>query len=194
MRESVAVTGRTDLGMQFPQRGRDRYTLGFGDVAARAVTHIFDLDTLLETAPLGMLDSGVARPNVVITCELGELDAIVARLKQVAVQPVHTCVVTDSPRVQRAAQPELGEMLGSVHDGTLIVHDLARLDMAQQIALFDWMAQQAGRTQVIGLTTIALAPLVERGLFLQALYSRLSTLQAVSAATTPPDVSRAHGA
>lgn len=168
MPESAAVTARTDFGMQIPQQARDRHMLQSGDVPARVVTHIFDLQTLLDTAPLGMLDSGAARPNVVITCAAAEMPTVVARLQQMAVQPVHTCTVDQDPR-----WPVLT-------GGTLIVHDLAQLNMASQIELYDWMSQRVGTTQVIGLTTAPLAPLVERGQFLQALFCRLNVLQAVS--------------
>ena len=169
MPDSAAVTARTDIGMQFPQHGRERHMLGLGDVPARVVTQVFDLETLLDTAPLGMLDSGAARPNVLITCLPDELLVIQSRLERVAVQPVHTCVVGVSLEWP------------SLTSGTMIVRDLAELTMPQQIALYDWLTERAGQVQVLGLTTAALAPLVERGLFLQALYSRLNLLQATSA-------------
>lgn len=168
MPEAAAMTARTTLGMQIPQRGRERHMLDSGDVAARVVTHLFDVDTLLETAPLGMLDSGAARPNVLIQCAASDMPGLVRRLEAIAVQPVHTWVVSGTSQ-----WPDMPT-------GTLVIHDVAVMTVAQQIELFDWMTRRAGTTQVIALTTQPLAPLVEGGHFLQALYCRINVLQATA--------------
>ena len=183
MLEHAGQTARNDLGMQIPLRGRERHILDLGDVPARVVTHVFDVDTLLETAPLGMLESGVARPNVLITCHPLEIPDLVTRLQLIAVQPVHLRAVSAHP-----CWPE-------AQHGTLVVHDAAALMMAHQIELYDWAMARLGRAQVIAITTRPLAPMVEDGHFLQALYSRLNVLQAatrsVMAATTPMVMSAA---
>jgi hypothetical protein len=170
MPEQAGLTARNDLGMQIPFRGRDRHILDLGDVSARVVTHIFDVDTLLETAPRGMLESGVARPNVLITCQPREIPELVGRLQLLAVQPASVCALPGRP-----CWPD-------AEHGTLIVHDVAALMMAQQIELYDWAMARLGRAQVISLTTRPLARMVDDGHFLQALYTRLNVLQAATRA------------
>lgn len=176
MPEHAGQTARNDLGMQIPLRGRERHILDLGDVPARVVTHVFDVDTLLETAPLGMLESGAARPNVLITCQPQEIPELVGRLQLLAVQPVHVCTVAARP-----CWPDTNR-------GTLIVHDASALLMAHQIELYDWATARLGRAQVIALTTRALAPMVEDGHFLQALYTRLNVLQAATQAVMATSV------
>lgn len=166
MHDSAPVAARTDMGLQFPYRGRESYALRVGEVPMRVVTHTFDVRALLETAWIGVLASGAARPNVLIQCPPGQIGPLVERLRAWAVHPFQTSVVT-------------GELpLPTGMDGTTLVHDVSALTVAQQILLYDWMAPRAGKVQVIAITTVPLEPLVERGHFVQALFYRLNVLQA----------------
>jgi DNA-binding NtrC family response regulator len=61
--------------------------------------------------------------------------------------------------------------------GTLLLHDVARLDIRDQIALYDWLGNAAGEVRVISVTTAALAPLVADGAFLEGLFHRLGAVQ-----------------
>lgn len=165
MHDTAAATGRTEIGMQFPSR--EPRPLGVGGVPARMVTHTFDVKALLETTWLGALASGDARPNVLIQCAPSEVAALTERLRAWATQPFLVCRVTSEPL-----------RLPAHGGGTLLVHDVATLTVGQQIDLYDWITAHAGRTQVIGITSVPLAPLVEGGQFLQALFRRLNVLQA----------------
>jgi hypothetical protein len=62
--------------------------------------------------------------------------------------------------------------------GTLVMHDVSALTVAQQITFYDWMTPRSATMQVIAITTQPLAPKMESGGFLQALLNRLTAVQA----------------
>jgi hypothetical protein len=61
--------------------------------------------------------------------------------------------------------------------GTLVLDDVAALDLDQQISLFDWLGRWSGDMRVIAVTAAPLPALVEDGAFLEGLFHRLSTVQ-----------------
>jgi hypothetical protein len=61
--------------------------------------------------------------------------------------------------------------------GTLVLDDVAALDLDQQISLFDWLGRWSGDLRVISITATPLPELVEDGAFLEGLFHRLSTVQ-----------------
>jgi hypothetical protein len=60
--------------------------------------------------------------------------------------------------------------------GTLILHDLGRLTLDNQLHLLRWLEEAAGRTQVISTASAPLLPSVKSGRFLEKLYYRLNTV------------------
>ena len=60
--------------------------------------------------------------------------------------------------------------------GTLILHDVWRLALADQFRLLNWQDRATRRTQVISTTSTPLLPVVNAGGFLGELYYRLNTV------------------
>ena len=74
------------------------------------------------------------------------------------------------------------ELPGALHlpfdrSGTLLLFDAARLQIDQQISLFDWLGARRGNIRVVALTTARIDRLVESGLFLEGLFHRLGSVQ-----------------
>lgn len=164
MQDAVAAAARTDVGLQFP--GRERAALGAG-ARPTVVPHTFDVETLLETALMGTTTPGRVWPNVLIHSPAADINRLIARLGARLAQPLTVCPV-GAGTLRLPANP----------GGTLLVHDVAALSVAQQIDLYDWTSVFGGRTQVVAITSEPLAPRVEGGHFLQALFYRLNVLQA----------------
>lgn len=165
----TATVARTDIGLQFP--ARERHALGISAVPAHVVTRMFDVEALLDTTWRGGLASGAARPNLLIQCSAGAVAALTDRLRTWATHPLLVCRVTADPL-----------RLPVTEGRTLLVHDVAALTVPQQIELDDWTTARASCTQVIGITSVPLAPLVEAGHFLQALFDRMNVLRARASA------------
>lgn len=60
--------------------------------------------------------------------------------------------------------------------GALVLQNVAALSREEQSALFRWLDDSNGRTQVLSTTAQPLFPLVGRGLFDEALYYRLNVV------------------
>ena len=60
--------------------------------------------------------------------------------------------------------------------GTLILHDVGLLPQDDQLRLFAWIEQTAGRIRVVCTASDSLFDRVEAGVFSEALYYRLNTL------------------
>ena len=58
--------------------------------------------------------------------------------------------------------------------GTIILEDVARLDMAAQRYVLEWLEGAVPRTRMIGTSTVPLLPMVAAGIFDGALYYRLN--------------------
>ena len=61
-------------------------------------------------------------------------------------------------------------------DGTMILHDVGRLGLEDQIHLLEWLGTAAGRVQVVSTTAAPLFPRVSAGAFIDTLYYRLNTV------------------
>ena len=66
--------------------------------------------------------------------------------------------------------------LPAVDDGTLVIHDVDRFDLAKQRVLLTWLEHRPKRVRVITTVTRDLFPLVQAGDFLDQLYYRLNTI------------------
>ena len=60
--------------------------------------------------------------------------------------------------------------------GTVILHDVGRLGLEDQIHLLEWLGSAAGRVQVVSTTAAPLFPRVRAGAFIDTLYYRLNTV------------------
>lgn len=73
--------------------------------------------------------------------------------------------------------PRTGVPVPRPTKGTLILLEVARLDMKQQAQLFRWLGRFDQRVQVISTTSEELFSLVEAGAFLTNLYYRLNIVR-----------------
>lgn len=113
---------------------------------------------------LRALTSCERRPNLLVDCVDGGAEAVLAQLQALCVGPYYRCQLPGTLDL-----PQQGA-------GTLLLHDVAALTIAQQVALFDWLHQQKGAVQVVSLTQKRLLSLVCDGRFLEGLFYRLNTV------------------
>ena len=121
----------------------------------------------LAAGPLSPLWIVSQRPrqHFLVRCPADCVDAVIAQAKRLAAPPVRLCECADLWR------------LPSDKAGTLLLNDVSALGLAEQIALYDWLGSGADAVRVIAITTAPLAPLVARGVFLEALCHRLGAVQ-----------------
>jgi hypothetical protein len=121
----------------------------------------------VESYPLLTLWLAFQRPrqHFLVRCEPGRFGGIAAQVASFATPPVRSCRIPG--RLE----------LPSDTRGTLLLHDVAALDITDQIALYDWLGQRAQDLRVISVTTAPLAPLVAQGVFLEGLFHRLGAVQ-----------------
>jgi hypothetical protein len=161
---------RTDLGLRFtsqltsPQLGRQ--ALGFLDVRSQSVAHAFDFETIADATLMRCLAAEARRSNLLAQCATdGDANAFVERLVPWCEGPLYACTL---PGVLS---------LPTQLTGTLLLKDVAALSVVQQLDVYDWMSERKTAMQVVSVTTAPLAPLVDAGLFLQALFYRLNIIQ-----------------
>jgi len=102
------------------------------------------------------------RPNLLVFCPDAIAGEVLRELRTVCAAPVHAC-----------ALPGRLDLPDRV-DGTLFLHDVAELTIAQQIALFDWLGRDGRRIQIVSITRAQLTERVENGRFLESLFYRLN--------------------
>jgi hypothetical protein len=105
------------------------------------------------------------RPNVLIAGTFATTEAAVATLLPYLQPPVYCW----TPDASLPARHEVTSML---------IRDVATLSLDQQHALLSWLDQAGpGHAQVVSTAALAVFPLVEHGMFLEALYYRLNTVR-----------------
>jgi transcriptional regulator of acetoin/glycerol metabolism len=113
---------------------------------------------------LRALTTSDRRPNLMVDCTGGSADDVLVQLRSICAAPFH------SSRLPGALDlPEEGT-------GTLLLHDVAALTIAQQVMLFDWLQHRRGRMQVVSVTQKRLMGMVCDGRFLEGLFYRLNTI------------------
>jgi hypothetical protein len=137
--------------------GRD---LGIGQASFAAPSRAYGLTSSLTGELLGH----TLRPNVLVIGPVARIEATVA------------AIVAALPTPVRYWTPDLP--LPSPGDTTtLVIRDIATLSPSfQQAWLARMNAQHAQHTQTIATSSIAVFPLVVRGVFLENLYYRLNTV------------------
>jgi transcriptional regulator of aromatic amino acid metabolism len=102
------------------------------------------------------------RVNFLVTCGDAPTSVVVDRLRAFCPSPFRT--VTLPGHLYLPPTP----------GGTLLLNDVSRLTLAQQIEVFDWLTLMRGGTQVAAISSTPLAALVQNGEFLEGLYYRLN--------------------
>jgi hypothetical protein len=121
----------------------------------------------VENYPILTLWLAFQRPrqHLLLHCEPERFGRIASQVMMFGVPPVRLC------RLPGRLELPLDKR------GTLLLHDIATLDIRDQIALYDWLGNSANDLRVISVTTTALASLVADGAFLEGLYHRLGAVQ-----------------
>jgi hypothetical protein len=167
---SAMQPARSDRGLHFTsqltstQLGRE--ALGPLDVRACTVAQTFDLATIADATLMRCLAAEAHPSNVLAQCAtFRDAAALVERLVPFCAGPVHACTLPGPLS------------LPSGLTGTLLLTDVAALTVTQQLDLYDWMSVRRTAVQVVAVTAVPLAPLVDSGRFLQALYHRLNAIR-----------------
>jgi transcriptional regulator of acetoin/glycerol metabolism len=103
--------------------------------------------------------------HLVIQCSTERLAALGLEVVAAAAPPVRVCTLPGALQ------------LPSDRTGTLLISDIAALQLHQQIALFDWLGLQRATPRVVALTAQRMDRLVESGAFLEGLFHRLGSVQ-----------------
>jgi hypothetical protein len=111
------------------------------------------------------------RPNVLIACGRDDIEPVVTRISGWCTGPLHARYVPGDLSLTNVA-------------GTLLLWDVARLTDEQQQRLLDWTTDRPTGAQVICISSVPLLPLVEEGLFLEALLYRINTVRLVATVGT----------
>jgi hypothetical protein len=136
------------------------------------------MEEVTTDARLGVwLASNRSQRHLVVRCPQALLDGALRQVTNSVSAPVRFCTLP-----------------GALHlpfdrRGTLLLFDAARLQLDQQISLFDWLGPRAGTMRVIALTTERIDRLVQAGSFLEGLFHRLGSVQLHLAHTDSSDPS-----
>jgi hypothetical protein len=103
---------------------------------------------------------GGGHPNILVVGPPDDAADLLPEVLSQCRQPVHEITGRHI-----AAMPD---------DGTVVLHDVARLDVSAQRAIYRWLDLQGGRVQVISLAPMPIFPLVADGEFSEALFYRLN--------------------
>jgi hypothetical protein len=60
--------------------------------------------------------------------------------------------------------------------GTIVLHEVGKLGIQEQIQMLEWLGRAMGRAQVVSTTSASLLPRVQAGAFIDTLYYRLNTI------------------
>jgi Sigma-54 interaction domain len=123
-----------------------------------------DSIALTDERWLRSLLAGGRRPNLLVRCDGPTAASVAAWVSALCQAPL------EIRRVPGALDLPAGRR------GTLLLHDVAALTLAQQMALYDWMSERWIDMQVISIASRPLLPLVHAGRFLEGLYYRLNVL------------------
>jgi len=113
---------------------------------------------------LRALTSSDRRPNLMVDCTSGSVDEVLGQLGAICAAPFHYCRLPGGLDLPPDGQ------------GTLLLHDVAAMTIAQQVALFDWLHHRQGAMQVVSVTQKRLMGMVCDGRFLEGLFYRLNTI------------------
>jgi hypothetical protein len=123
-----------------------------------------DVGFSAEIAMLRMLSTGKDRPNVMVMNKHASVERVVEQLTAVCQAPIQACRFPGILDLQ------------SVVSGTLVLGDIDRLTIGQQISLSDWLWRSHRDIQVVSITRAPMMELIAEGRFLEGLFYRLNTI------------------
>jgi hypothetical protein len=122
----------------------------------------FDFD-FSELSLLSRFASPDWRPNMLIVCPETMRESATKQVAMWCPPPVHVCRLPGPLDLPPAC-------------GTLVLSDVAEMEVPQQLTLYDWMSKNQG-TRVISITSADLPGLIRDARFLEGLYYRLNTVR-----------------
>jgi Sigma-54 interaction domain len=120
---------------------------------------------LAQEAHEELLLVGMARVNFLLMGSGGIVQSVLDTFLSRASQPIDSWFPGETlvlPPVDRA--------------GTMVLHEVGKLGIRDQIQMLEWLGQAMGRTQVVSTTSASLLPRVQAGAFIDTLYYRLNTV------------------
>lgn len=120
----------------------------------------------LEPLLLRSLTLRGSRPNLLVSCALGDVDYVAKELAKWCASPVRTSTL-----------PGWLDLPGRDFSGTLLLTRIEEMSLDQQVALFDWMTAAHDRVQVVSVATTRVDALAMDGRFLEGLFYRLNVVQ-----------------
>ena len=128
------------------------------------VVNVPDFISFSDVDLLKALVASDRRPNLLVDCQR-ELSGDLVR------QLAGLC----SPACQEVVIPGPLDLPGD-ECRTLLLHDVSKLTLQQQLTMSDWLRYRRRDTQVVSITTQPLILQVREGRFLEGLFYRLNTI------------------
>ena len=141
--------------------------------------HSPHLVALSEGTLLRALTSERRRPNLMVLCNEVSIDAALRHLVKYCEPPYHLCALPgplDLPLRKK---------------GTLLLRDVGRMTLRQQLSLYDWLSTGAQDLQIVSVARSCLIPQVECGEFFEGLFYRLNVIS-LDATPNPTDEDSRH--
>ena len=123
-----------------------------------------DVGLSAEIALLRTLSAGDARPNVMVMNTHASVDRVVEQLATLCQAPIQVCRFPGTLDLK------------SVVSGTLVLGDVDRLTIGQQISLSDWLWRTRNDIQIVSIARAPMMELIAEGRFLEGLFYRLNTI------------------
>ena len=111
------------------------------------------------------------RPNLLVDCSERTAYDVVDHLRLLCQMPFHHCHLPGTLN------------LPSAECHTLVFHDVGRMTLTQQLAVFDWLQSEGRNIQVVSITEQPLVDMVHDGYFLEGLFYRLNTISITAMGT-----------
>jgi hypothetical protein len=131
----------------------------------QCMTPALELEAASDIRLLQWLDGVGRHPNTLIVCPDDAVASVLRQVRKRSAPPVRY-------RLIPGALP-----LPSRTSGTLVLNDVSRLTLEQQIMVFDWMNAVGRNVQVISLTRRCPLAQVQEGAFLEGLLYRLNVVR-----------------
>ena len=125
--------------------------------------HASDCVSLDQMPFLRSLTTQKRRPNLLVVCQEGSIDAAVCQVRALCTPPTDIFRLPGSLALPMRA------------GGTILLSDVSELTIGQQLELYDWMTLRPD-VQVVSFTKAPLLSFVEAGHFLEGLFYRLNTV------------------
>jgi DNA-binding NtrC family response regulator len=126
--------------------------------------HSPHLVSLSEARLLRALTSEQRRPNLLVVCNDVSVEAVVRHLVAYCEPPYHLTSLPghlDFPEKKK---------------GTLLLTDVAKMSLGQQLEVYDWLTVGCENLQVVSVSSAPLRPLVDVGRFLEGFLYRLNVI------------------